>query len=127
MSKRDFYEVLGVGRDASERDIKKAYKRLAMKYHPDRNSGDAGAAEKFKEVKEAYEILTDAQKKAAYDQYGHAAFEQGAVVLVAAASAVAVLILAIFSVTCLVIFSVVVAVAAVQEHSVAPIYVTTWN
>ncbi|EGR1131771.1 molecular chaperone DnaJ [Vibrio cholerae] len=78
MSKRDFYEVLGVGRDASERDIKKAYKRLAMKYHPDRNSGDAGAAEKFKEVKEAYEILTDAQKKAAYDQYGHAAFEQGA-------------------------------------------------
>ncbi|MDE1515863.1 MULTISPECIES: molecular chaperone DnaJ [Vibrio] len=78
MSKRDFYEVLGVGRDASERDIKKAYKRLAMKYHPDRNSGDAGAAEKFKEVKEAYEILTDGQKKAAYDQYGHAAFEQGA-------------------------------------------------
>lgn len=78
MSKRDFYEVLGVGRDASERDIKKAYKRLAMKYHPDRNSGDAGAAEKFKEVKEAYEILTNAQKKAAYDQYGHAAFEQGA-------------------------------------------------
>lgn len=58
--------------------LKKAYKRLAMKYHPDRNSGDAGAAEKFKEVKEAYEILTDAQKKAAYDQYGHAAFEQGA-------------------------------------------------
>lgn len=78
MSKRDFYEVLGLGRDASERDIKKAYKRLAMKYHPDRNSGDAGAAEKFKEVKEAYEILTDGQKKAAYDQYGHAAFEQGA-------------------------------------------------
>ncbi|MBY5949103.1 molecular chaperone DnaJ [Photobacterium rosenbergii] len=77
MSKRDFYEVLGVSRDASERDIKKAYKRLAMKFHPDRNQGDEQAAEKFKEVKTAYEILTDPQKKAAYDQYGHAAFEQG--------------------------------------------------
>ncbi|MCG9552872.1 molecular chaperone DnaJ [Vibrio sp. Isolate32] len=77
MSKRDFYEVLGVSRDASERDIKKAYKRLAMKFHPDRNQGDESAANKFKEVKVAYEILTDPQKKAAYDQYGHAAFEQG--------------------------------------------------
>ncbi|KLV07673.1 molecular chaperone DnaJ [Photobacterium ganghwense] len=77
MSKRDFYEVLGVARDASERDIKKAYKRLAMKFHPDRNQGDEQAAEKFKEVKHAYEILTDPQKRAAYDQYGHAAFEQG--------------------------------------------------
>ncbi|OAN14240.1 molecular chaperone DnaJ [Photobacterium jeanii] len=77
MSKRDFYEVLGVGRDATEREIKKAYKRLAMKYHPDRNQGDANAAEQFKEVKTAYEVLTDPQKKAAYDQYGHAAFEQG--------------------------------------------------
>ncbi|MGY5740672.1 molecular chaperone DnaJ [Vibrio antiquarius] len=77
MSKRDFYEVLGVSRDASERDIKKAYKRLAMKFHPDRNQGDESAADKFKEVKEAYEVLTDPQKKAAYDQYGHAAFEQG--------------------------------------------------
>ncbi|WP_413285024.1 molecular chaperone DnaJ [Vibrio sp. MA40-2] len=77
MSKRDFYEVLGVSRDASERDIKKAYKRLAMKFHPDRNQDDSQAGEKFKEVKEAYEVLTDSQKKAAYDQYGHAAFEQG--------------------------------------------------
>lgn len=76
MSKRDLYEVLGVGRDASERDIKKAYKRLAMKFHPDRNQGDESSADKFKEVKTAYEILTDPQKKAAYDQYGHAAFEQ---------------------------------------------------
>ncbi len=72
MSKRDYYEVLGVGRDASERDIKKAYKRLAMKYHPDRNPGDKEAEASFKEVKEAYEILTDADKKAAYDQFGHA-------------------------------------------------------
>ncbi|MGF1688810.1 molecular chaperone DnaJ [Photobacterium japonica] len=77
MSKRDFYEVLGVSRDASERDVKKAYKRLAMKFHPDRNQGDDQAAEKFREVKQAYEILTDPQKRAAYDQYGHAAFEQG--------------------------------------------------
>ncbi|UGA55436.1 molecular chaperone DnaJ [Vibrio sp. VB16] len=77
MSKRDLYEVLGVSREASERDIKKAYKRLAMKFHPDRNQDDDQAGEKFKEVKEAYEILTDPQKKAAYDQYGHAAFEQG--------------------------------------------------
>ncbi|MCL1058312.1 molecular chaperone DnaJ [Shewanella gelidimarina] len=72
MSKRDFYEVLGVGRDASEREVKKAYKRLAMKFHPDRNPGDKEAEANFKEVKEAYEILTDSDKKAAYDQFGHA-------------------------------------------------------
>ncbi|MDR8522886.1 MULTISPECIES: molecular chaperone DnaJ [Shewanella] len=72
MSKRDYYEVLGVGRDASEREIKKAYKRLAMKFHPDRNPGNKEAEASFKEVKEAYEILTDGDKKAAYDQFGHA-------------------------------------------------------
>ena len=72
MSKRDYYEVLGVSRDASERDIKKTYKKLAMKYHPDRNPGDKAAEAKFKEAKEAYEILTDSDKKAAYDQFGHA-------------------------------------------------------
>ena len=72
MSKRDYYEVLSVGRDASEREIKKAYKRLAMKFHPDRNPGDKEAEASFKEIKEAYEILTDANKKAAYDQFGHA-------------------------------------------------------
>ncbi|ACA87846.1 molecular chaperone DnaJ [Shewanella woodyi] len=72
MSKRDYYEVLSVGRDASEREIKKAYKRLAMKFHPDRNPGDKAAETSFKEVKEAYEILTDSDKKAAYDQFGHA-------------------------------------------------------
>ncbi|MCD1127149.1 molecular chaperone DnaJ [Jinshanibacter sp. LJY008] len=77
MAKKDYYEILGVGRDADEREIKKAYKRLAMKHHPDRNQGDKDSEEKFKEIKEAYEVLTDAQKKAAYDQYGHAAFEQG--------------------------------------------------
>ncbi|MGL5306857.1 MAG: molecular chaperone DnaJ, partial [Aeromonas veronii] len=72
MSKRDFYEVLGVAKDADDREIKKAYKRLAMKYHPDRNQGDAASEEKFKEVKEAYEVLTDANLRARYDQYGHA-------------------------------------------------------
>jgi molecular chaperone DnaJ len=72
MSKRDYYEVLGVEKSAAERDIKKAYKRLAMKYHPDRTQGDKAMEEKFKEVQEAYEILTDSQKRAAYDQYGHA-------------------------------------------------------
>ncbi|TSE34980.1 molecular chaperone DnaJ [Tepidimonas charontis] len=74
MAKRDYYEILGVTRNASEDDIKKAYRKLAMKYHPDRNQGDAAKAaeEKFKEVKEAYEILSDPDKRAAYDRYGHA-------------------------------------------------------
>jgi molecular chaperone DnaJ len=74
MSKRDYYEVLGINKNASEAEIKKAYRRLAMKYHPDRNSGDDAkeAEEKFKEAKEAYEILSDAQKRTAYDQFGHA-------------------------------------------------------
>ena len=74
MAKRDFYEVLGVAKNASEEDIKKSYRKLAMKFHPDRHQGtDAKDSEaKFKEVKEAYEMLSDAQKRAAYDQYGHA-------------------------------------------------------
>tara|TARA_B100001094_G_C18190952_1_gene807206 strand:- start:2460 stop:3587 length:1128 start_codon:yes stop_codon:yes gene_type:complete len=71
MSKRDYYEVLGVGRDAGEREIKKAYKKLAMKYHPDRNQGDKQAENNFKEAKEAYDILADANKRGAYDQFGH--------------------------------------------------------
>ncbi|MCM8855677.1 MAG: molecular chaperone DnaJ [Candidatus Thiodiazotropha sp.] len=74
MAKRDYYEILGVNKNASEAEIKKAYRRLAMKYHPDRNTGDAGedAELKFKEAKEAYEVLADAQKRATYDQFGHA-------------------------------------------------------
>lgn len=73
MSKRDYYETLGVSRDASEADLKKAYRRLAMKHHPDRNSDDSEESEaKFKEAKEAHEVLSDAKKRAAYDQYGHA-------------------------------------------------------
>jgi molecular chaperone DnaJ len=75
MSKRDYYKVLDVARNASESEIKKAYRRLAMKFHPDRNPGDHEAEDKFKEAKEAYEVLTDAHKRAAYDQYGHAGVE----------------------------------------------------
>jgi molecular chaperone DnaJ len=75
MSKRDFYQVLGVPRNATEDAITKAYRRLAMKYHPDRNPDDKEAEELFKEAKEAYEILTDAQKRAAYDQYGRAGLD----------------------------------------------------
>jgi molecular chaperone DnaJ len=72
MAKRDYYTVLGVNRDASEEAIKKAYRKLAMKHHPDRNLEDKGAEEKFKEAKEAYEVLTDPKKRPAYDQFGHA-------------------------------------------------------
>jgi len=72
MSKRDYYEILGVDRDVSEKDLKKAYRRVAMKFHPDRNPDDKDAEEKFKEASEAYEILSEPQKRAAYDQYGHA-------------------------------------------------------
>lgn len=75
MSKRDFYEVLGVAKTASEKEIKKAYKKLAMKFHPDKNPDDPTAADKFKEVKAAYEILMDKEKRTAYDQFGHNAFE----------------------------------------------------
>jgi len=77
MSKRDYYEVLGVGRNASDEELKKAYRRCAMKYHPDRNGGDAEALEKFKECKQAYEVLSDPGRRRAYDQHGHAAFEHG--------------------------------------------------
>jgi molecular chaperone DnaJ len=72
MSKRDYYEVLGVSRNASEADLKKAYRRAAQKYHPDRNPDNRDAEDRFKECKEAYEVLTDSRKRAAYDQFGHA-------------------------------------------------------
>jgi molecular chaperone DnaJ len=77
MSKRDFYDVLGVPKGAGPDDVKKAYRKLAMQYHPDRNPDDPTADQKFREVNEAYDILKDDQKRAAYDRYGHAAFEQG--------------------------------------------------
>jgi molecular chaperone DnaJ len=77
MAKRDYYEVLGVARDAGEDDLKKTYRKLAMQWHPDRNQGNAEAEAKFKELNEAYDVLKDAEKRAAYDRFGHAAFEQG--------------------------------------------------
>ncbi|MBR4015295.1 MAG: molecular chaperone DnaJ [Anaerotignum sp.] len=75
--KRDYYEVLGVSKNATEAELKKAYRKMAVKYHPDQNPGDKEAEAKFKEVNEAYEVLSDSQKRAQYDQFGHAAFEQG--------------------------------------------------
>ena len=78
MAKRDYYAILGLEKGASEEEIKKAYRRLAVKYHPDKNPGDKVAEENFKELGEAYEVLNDAQKRAAYDQYGHAAFDRRA-------------------------------------------------
>ena len=75
MAKRDYYEVLGVDRGADEATIKKAYRRIAMKFHPDRNPDDKDAEEKFKEATEAYEVLNDADKRAAYDRMGHSAFD----------------------------------------------------
>lgn len=78
MSKRDYYEVLGVSKGASESELKKSYRRMAMKYHPDRNPDNAEAEEKFKEVQEAWAVLSDEDKRATYDQFGHAGLEQGA-------------------------------------------------
>ena len=72
MSKRDYYDVLGVSKSASASEIKKAYRKLAIKYHPDKNPGDKQAEEKFKEAAEAYEVLSNAEKKQRYDQFGHA-------------------------------------------------------
>ena len=76
--KRDYYEVLGVEKNATDEDLKKAYRRLAKKYHPDTNPGDKEAEEKFKEASEAYGVLSDPDKRKRYDQFGHAAFEGGA-------------------------------------------------
>jgi len=77
MAKRDYYDVLGVARSASAEDIKKAFRKQAMQFHPDRNQGDKSAEHKFKEINEAYDVLKDDQKRGAYDQFGHAAFEHG--------------------------------------------------
>src|SRR5205823_11459290 len=75
MAKQDFYDILGVSRSANADELKRAYRKLAMQYHPDRNPGDKSAEQKFKDINEAYDVLKDDQKRAAYDRFGHAAFE----------------------------------------------------
>ena len=77
MAKADFYETLGVSRTATDAELKSAFRKLAMQYHPDKNPGDAAAEQKFKDINEAYQCLSDGQKRAAYDRFGHAAFENG--------------------------------------------------
>ena len=77
MAKKDYYEVLGVIKSASSEEIKKAYRKLALKYHPDKNKGDKASENKFKEASEAYHVLSDKGRRANYDQFGHAAFEGG--------------------------------------------------
>src|ERR1700733_14267905 len=77
MAKRDYYEELGVAKGANADDLKKAYRKLAMQFHPDKNPGDTKAEQRFKDISEAYDVLKDDQKRAAYDRYGHAAFENG--------------------------------------------------
>src|SRR5512140_1296150 len=75
MTKRDYYEILGIEKGTTDEEIKKAYRKMAVKFHPDKNHGDKSAEEKFKELGQAYEVLSDPQKRAAYDRYGHAAFD----------------------------------------------------
>src|SRR6202162_3800128 len=77
MAKQDFYELLGVAKGAGPDELKKAYRKLAMAHHPDRNPGDKASEQKFKDISEAYDVLKDDQKRAAYDRFGHAAFENG--------------------------------------------------
>lgn len=77
MAGKDFYEILGIGKSASQEEIKKAYRKLAIKYHPDKNPGDKEAEEKFKEISAAFEILKDEEKRQKYDQFGHEAFQGG--------------------------------------------------
>ena len=122
MAKRDYYEVLGVSKGASEQEVKKAFRRIAMKYHPDRNSDDKNSDEKFKEAQEAYEILGDEDKKAAYDRFGHAGVDGNGVAVAVA------LALAMYSATSLGIFlAAAAAVEVVQAQRVGLTCATTYS
>jgi DnaJ-class molecular chaperone len=123
-AKKDYYEVLGVNKDASDEEIKKSYRKLAMKYHPDRNPDNPKAEEQFKEAKEAYEMLSDDQKRAAYDQYGHAGVDPS----MGAGAGAGLVDLAMPLVIFLVIFLAVDAAAVnVLMSTVAQICATTWK
>ena len=118
-NKRDYYEVLGVSKGASDDEIKKAYRKMAKQYHPDLNPGDATAEAKFKEANEAYEVLSDSDKKARYDQYGHAGVDPNfgqAVSVAALAASVMLLTLVTFSAVCSEVDSV--ALAAVADSRI---------
>ena len=91
MAKADYYQTLGVGKNASKEEIKSSYRKLAMKHHPDKNPGDAASEAKFKEASEAYQVLSDSQKKSNYDQFGHAAFENGGLTLALGPTAIYIL------------------------------------
>ena len=136
MAKADYYELLGVKKGASADEIKKAYRKLAIKYHPDKNPDDKAAEEKFKEISEAYEVLSDTEKRSTYDQFGHAAFGPAREPVVEAADSTIRLIFSrkssvpaaakvgveVFLKTCLAE-----AVDVPAGHHAALIFVTTWN
>lgn len=132
MAKQDYYELLGLTKGASAEEIKKAYRKMAMQYHPDRNPGDAEAEAKFKDCSEAYEVLKDEQKRAAYDRFGHAAFENGGAGVADAAvpgstSTSAAAVSRISSTRCSATSWVDAEAAAVVRPAVAPTCGTTWK
>jgi molecular chaperone DnaJ len=122
MAKKDYYEVLGLSRQASDEEIKKSFKKLAMKYHPDRNPDNPKAEDSFKEAKEAYEVLSDSNKRSAYDQFGHAGVDQSVGGGVLKALVTLVMLLEIFSEIFLGVNK-----AKDQTYIVVQILDTTWK